>query len=389
MSLNQRGLLILNVCANPSVYSNTKLFETNDVSIKNPKNKYLNWLLLTPYMSVIFAIVFTQSILLLANNQPLNIFLLLLVLVLMPWVSYLLIYVLKLNLPASLNQAHSSSHQSKILLTLIKRLSTQLAFVFALTSWLCIWLNLLVKDIPLGWSSTFDLSAKQLSDVSSVISFAWNDWFESATLSEAWFTQNQFYYLNAGSQIKASQSIQAWRFLLLAVFLYSIFPRLIIFIIHSYQLKTSINAWMKWELPLLQQNSNVQTDFPVIDESIQLNTIEINPQDYDATLSWQMPIEQNNVTLFGVDSWQEDQSNILAIKNNEQLKKILVVVDARQAPIAEISDLITELFEKKQPGNIVLLINTASKHPLRDGQIYSWQNFAKQLGIKSYLTDQF
>jgi len=416
MSLNQRALFILNYCANPSGHSNKQTFEYTTLPLTTPSSsksilslfKSHNWLILMPSMTVFFAIVFTQSVLLLANNQPLNILLMLIVLVLMPWLSYFLILMLKVKLTLYFPTATATSNQSKVLLVFIKRLSSQLAFLFALTSWFCIWLNLLIKDIPLGWSSTFNLSAAQLNDMSHLISFAWNTWLESATLDEAWFKQNKFYHLQSINHITPAHSMQGWKFLMAAVLFFSILPRLIIFIVHSLKLSQQLKSWIKWQWPLLQytpeQVAETSKNQSVKKENVELNNKDINTQDYDVLLSWQMSAEvikrfkNINVTLLGSGTWQDDQQKIQLLKDDNISKNILVLVDATQAPIADIADLINELLDKnkldtnkvvkRKIESIVLFINTRSTHPLRDGQIYSWQVFAKELGVQSYLTDQ-
>ena len=395
LSLNQRALWILNYCLNPSEslnaqskdYSNNNLFEYSNIQLNVKQFKYMSWLVYIPLISVLFSIVFTQSLLLLANNQPLNILLMLVVLVIMPWISYFLILSLKSKL--SFSFPASNSNHSNILLSLIKRLSSQAAFLFALSSWICIWLNLLVQDIPLGWSSTFDLSAQQLSDLSKIISFSWNAWFESATLSEVWFIQNQFYYLQTIIKIESAQSIQGWRFLMIAELFFSILPRLIMFIVQSYKLKKEINAWIKWDWPLLQQSTKIINKQPIKSEMVIPDKAKFNVKDYDVILSWQVPLDSEFVTLLGLGSWQDDQLIMSKIANNQLLKKIIFLVDARQAPIADIADLIKELLAANAQKTIVLVINNVSNHPLREGLIFSWQNFAKQLNIQSYITDEF
>ena len=177
LSLNQRAQIILNYCANPSAspsgksespkYSNQTTFEYSQHQHNQTHIKNSHWLSFIPLASVLFAIFFTQSILLLASNQPLNILLMLGVLILMPWTSYIIVMLIKSKW--SHHFSSTSSNQTQLMLVYIKRITAQSAFMFALSSWVCIWLNLLVKDVPLGWSSTFSLSATQLTDASRVI----------------------------------------------------------------------------------------------------------------------------------------------------------------------------------------------------------------------------
>ena len=183
---------------------------------------------------------------------------------------------------------------------------------------------------------------------------------------------------------------------MMAVLVYSILPRLVMLIIQSIKLKQQISAWIKWDWPLMQQSFELKKTKVEVNETVNVIKKEIHTQDYDAVLTWQMPndvvsnIENKHITALGVKAWEEDQKSIQAINDNALLNNILVLVDARQAPIADVADLIQPLLsvDKNHKKSIVLLINTATNHPLREGQIYSWQNFAKELGVQSYLTDQ-
>ncbi|BCE01474.1 DUF2868 domain-containing protein [Marinicellulosiphila megalodicopiae] len=389
LSLNQRALLILSIITHPNTLISNKhapsQFEYSTLPNRILQFNQLGLVVLLPWLSAILAIISTQSILMLSDQKPLNLFFLLFILLVMPWLTYLLMLWLKFQIVKILPSTQITP--TGLLSGYIKHMASEAAFVFSLVSWVCIWLNLLLTDIPLGWSSTFSLSSGQLAAVANSIAFLWSGWLESFSLDVSWFEKSQYFHLEQPQLHDASQSAQGWRFIMLGVLVYSLLPRLMIYVFHKIKLNTQLKKWIQLQWPLMIQQMNQSTgNSPKSKELVELTQKVFEIHQYDQVLGWQTKLDGEHWVELGTHAWQHDLDLINKIKLDNQIKTVAIVVNSAHAPVAELSDLLSSLKESNPAKTITLVVLTSKK--VRDGQIYSWQSFAKELNIQSYMADK-
>jgi len=396
LSISQRALMILVGCvtfkANDSANRSVGHASWSSVQPNAQYKTYSYWLGGLPVLCVFFALIMTQGLLLLSNQKPLNILLILFILIVMPWLTYFLIFWFK-NKLVSAFPVQSNMDNAALLSSFVRHLATQNACIFALVSWLCIWLNLLVKDVPLGWSSTFDISYEQLNYVASIVSAPWGEWFESATLNASWFEQNQFYYLVETKSTDSKQSLFGWRFIMMSVLTYSLLPRLCLWGIGKWRLSKQLNAWIKWQWPLNEQAEPYLINKAASNEKIDLGESIESVDDFDCVISWQADLSQYSTAILGVNDWLQDQRTIHNIANDTRKRKIAILVDVRHAPNAELSDLVGILLdgvgnETISEKDVSLIMCLHESFKLREGLIYSWQDFAQNINIKCFQMEQ-
>ncbi|TVT58009.1 MAG: DUF2868 domain-containing protein [Sedimenticola thiotaurini] len=116
-------------------------------------------------------------------------------------------------------------------------LGQQLSLLFALGMVLAFLLYLLVTDLAFGWSSTLDISAAVIHQMTTIVSWPWQQLWPAAMPTMELVEQT--HYFRAAPVVTEQPELfgQWWRFLLMSLLVYVLFPRLITALFYRYRLE--------------------------------------------------------------------------------------------------------------------------------------------------------
>ncbi len=350
-----------------------------------------------------------------SGGRPVNLWLLILIFCVLPFVMTLISAVTAIRLntakvgtPPLHTQIYSwlLNKTSGHTLTLIQSASAPawamwqaqlLAIAFHVAAMMTLWGVLFFNDVAFGWSSTIIEDVSIVARIFEIFCLPWSG-ITPPPDYEAVQASQFFYHSSSPLDTVVASGNAWWPHVLFGMFFYGLAPRIL------------LCAWLKWRTRLqLAQEINNSADVQVFlnacnkivsqhvkklpsvphDES-QSFTIgaaftgaKVSDLSLDAlvqqcpenTLAWQYEPEATCRKVLGLDTWAQDSQWLKSASFNPSFK-ILIVVSIVQTPTAELGDVLALLPEEKQ----LLLILPSSQH-VGTGQVKSWQYFANEHGI--------
>ena len=261
-----------------------------------------------------------------------------------------------------------------------------LAVAFQISVLATFYLIVLFQDLAFAWSSTVVAGEGWMTALLQMIAWPWQ-WLMPGPSAE--LIHNSQYY--RGSGFNSQLLGQWWSYIVLAMTVYGLLPRLLLALWMRYRvgrmLRDEIDSSgdIAYFFNALRNDSGIANS-GLNGESVSagqnispINTWHSINRDNCVYLSWQWVPDNSEVAYsLGLSRWQEDESWVKKYAPNWPMTAIFLVTQA-QTPTAELADIIA--LAKSVNSNLqvelaVIESGSASKIGERDGAYASWQLFA-------------
>ena len=281
------------------------------------------------------------------------------------------------------------------------------------------------SDLAFAWNTTLDISNKTFHRTVHTIALPWSSVFPDATPSLELVQISRYYrledqYISAPSGTDISPALivgKWWRFLVLSLITYGLFPRLFIFLLSKLKLKRALSRlplnsadfeslYDRLTRPLLETRS---LDF---DEAISTRSIDFSPPtkikpkgNSCIIIKWGDPEIENNqlaeliknrfgwaidsILIAGsLDYEGTDLATINAVRKQRGADPILILAESWEAPDAALQLFLKQLREKlsKDHHIIIALINRTDRNGWKSPSQIEWQVWKRKI---AELTDPF
>ena len=312
------------------------------------------------------------------------------------------------NLKNSLKKEFKK-HNKLINIYLISLLQkTSLAYIIGALLW--IFLMITISDLAFAWSSTLNIHATHIHSVTNTISTPWKSLLPNAVV-DLDIIERTRYYRAYGTAIPEGSTAHDlgiwWSFLLMSIFTYSFFPRLVSFTYYNYLLKKTaglsiLNSPEGQEL-LDQMNRPHTSTKP---ESHPPNTFDIKTfgptvvidsptnspkRNTSIVYLWNInkemisdndlnkKINSEEILLFPIGGFNtpEDDKNVIEkslkhVSHNISLKQIFVLVEYYESPNIDFLDIMTMLRNLMDKRLITIVPIIRDKDDLNDHNKENW-----------------
>jgi hypothetical protein len=108
------------------------------------------------------------------------------------------------------------------------------------------WLLVAFSDLAFGWSTTLQLQANDVHRVFSALAWPWSTLVPAATPDLALTEGSQYLRLNAGNSadLSVTRLGEWWPFVLMALLVYGMLPRLLLLLIGQWRLQRATHRWL-------------------------------------------------------------------------------------------------------------------------------------------------
>ncbi|MCW8944583.1 MAG: DUF2868 domain-containing protein [Sedimenticola sp.] len=289
-------------------------------------------------------------------------------------------------------------------LTLVA-LGQQFSLLFSLGMVLAFLLYLLVTDLAFGWSSTLDISAALIHEITHAISWPWQQLWPAAVPSVELVEQTHYYRATPVTTDQPELFGQWWRFLLMSLIVYVLLPRLITSALYRYRLvqiqKCVLSSdalisglWQRFTTELIDHEAQ-----PVEQRvhSSGAPTTERTAKSYTQVLSWGVwpdeiiePLHQRWRTDLATNHWSPVDSiksaeSTLSELNTLPDEPLLLLCKGWEPPTGELEDFCNELSELRTHLFIWPVPLNGMSDERRRLLTESWQAFVTQLPERFHL----
>ncbi len=259
--------------------------------------------------------------------------------------------------------------------------------------------SVISKDLAFGWSSTLNISPKELYDFFQTISLPWSWLCHCGSPSLELIEKSQFFRL--GGKLSKEYISHArllgnwWQFLVFAIIFWGIFPRIILLFITKYFLNRAIDKsyLQNTKSKALLHNMNTQivkTQADTKENSLPKNNNFINAESLDNSnistiIGW--AIDKNRLDIVLDYQNIKPKFTFLAGGNNtlEEDNEILhslqedptIIIKSWEPPTNEFLDFIEELSKKCKKINILPIGTLHNSYIPAEKDIKIWNNKLK------------
>ncbi|MDP2608631.1 MULTISPECIES: DUF2868 domain-containing protein [unclassified Oceanobacter] len=355
-------------------------------------------LLLLGLVIAVVGFVSMAGVLNYASQQPVNIWVPLLLFAFLPLLFTLSSAYMTVLAPAREPARLASAHPLLLALANKLRLTHFLPYqkvLFPWMLWQTQWLGLVFsvaallaffalatfQDYQFGWSSTLISDNRTMVHMMAVVSWPWH-WLVASPglelISQSRFSAQDV--MGAGAGMGSRQS-GWWPTLVMAIMAYGILPRVALALLLRWrfirQLRWSIaNSADVEQFVLAQQHR--QSHEPLVSDAALVLPDEIDISTTPADLiSWQQPdTDWPVVKNLGSGDWLEDEQ-WLASADSKRPRPVLLVVDPAQTPTGELADCI-ELLQHNNTQVVLVLVSSDVEDERYQTLLKSWQYFASR-----------
>ncbi|MFT7558852.1 MAG: hypothetical protein ACI93R_000755 [Flavobacteriales bacterium] len=306
-----------------------------------------------------------------------------------------------------------------------------MALVFQSAAIATFFLVVLFQDVAFAWSSTVIHGSDWMVSLLQGLAWPWHRVVDVP--SESFILASQFY--RGGGQIAAEQLGQWWLYLLLAMLVYGLIPRLLLVFFLAYRLKRSLlqevissgelDQFIRIVRSAVIKPSELDSNAKAHSDLSQVSGLDLRKDAHAYTntatdpdnrhvfdrkhyeyVAWQcsvcdllpaelisdiatdtgidgVPKSSSEYNVLGLASWATD---LKWLHNNvaHWEKPSIILVERQQTPTAELADIVA-IIRKLQPQLELTLVvldsvsTVPSKH--KDAQFRSWQLFAKTIHL--------
>jgi hypothetical protein len=280
--------------------------------------------------------------------------------------------------------------------------------IFLLGLLLAFLVNISARDIAFGWSSTLNLSAREIYEITTLLSLPWREFLPSATPSIDLIESSHFYhYLGASGKASVNDGAailgEWWRFLAATLFFYGIVPRsifaAIVYLFHRKVLEESILSIPQAE-KLLQEicQPRIESRSPVgekpmryADKLERVSTAKASTH-YEHVAGWAMQSEEIGhyleargivadeiFELGGRHSPKENSRRVAKLSG-----RLLMLVKSWEPPTMDIVDMLEELSEKRALKTALMPVGMReNSFQVDPGDMKIWIEKLSHCGLKS------
>ena len=230
---------------------------------------------------------------------------------------------------------------------------------------------LLFQDLAFSWSSTLIKDGAIMAQIIQGMAAPWQWFIEAPSISLIEASQ----YYRSSETFNPEQLGQWWPFILMAMVIYGLLPRLMLFFWMRFRvrqfLRSEIELSGKLEKFIYACSETITQDSDSLEADC--NIVDM-PETKSIAWQWQ-PDTLPSHTSLGLSTWEQDEK---WIENNlgEIPTPVYFSVQIRQTPTAELTDVIDTARKKNADLQIGLLTIYNDKDDLESGSFKSWQLFA-------------
>lgn len=340
--------------------------------------------------------------------ERINLLWFMLIAILLPlgwWLAALFFYSTQVPFPLRtlfehrLPQAAFATSLRPLLRLTVVALGQQLSLLFALGMVLAFLLYLLVTDLAFGWSSTLDISAAMIHQVTSVISWPWHQLWPAAVPSMELIEQTHYFRAAPVTAEQPELFGQWWRFLLLSLLVYVLFPRLITATFYRYRLQKMQDRvcesdaligglWQRLTSELIDHEAQPveqrepSSDMPITEEIgvayRQILSWGVWPDEVMHTLRQKLGADGSAIYWADIDSPKAAEATLAALKSLTDAP-LLLLCKGWEPPTGELEDYCTALSELRSHLFLWPVPLTGMDEGRQRLLIESWQVFMGQL----------
>ncbi len=179
-------------------------------------------------------------------------------------------------------------------------------------------LNVTTTDLAFSWSSTLELEAEKIYNITTVMSAPWSWILPSATVDFQTVESTRFFRADRSDLLEVSSG-RWWSFIFMSIIVYSVLPRVLLYAYY----KARINKRLIQSIVESDQGHTILkiSDDKLIVESPEGQNSEIYP-DFDATTSAKQKTKSVCVLIWHVSNINEEKLSEYLNRNIISLNKI-------------------------------------------------------------------
>ena len=284
---------------------------------------------------------------------------------------------------ANLKQLHRLHSSDRLLKSWSVYLLQFFSLAFQCSVILAFFLIATFSDVAFGWSSTIVENNQGVAQLLRVVAWPWQ-WLE-APPTEQLIEQSRFY--RNKTDFDAELLGQWWSYLVWAMSVYGLLPRLVVFAFIYLRFKQMLTNEIETSLDLVrfvniataaQQDS--QATSANAENKLAAVTHASLPNE-STLLAWQSQFKNiETVKQLGLKRWQEDKQWIDGNAKNFK-NSLVILVEPHNTPTKDLSDVIN-LIKQNQPAAKISLALVKLKSSVNNkalaGNIETWQLYAAQ-----------
>ena len=245
------------------------------------------------------------------------------------------------------------------------------------------------SDLAFGWSSTLDISAEAVFSFTSMLAYPWAEIYHYATPKLEIVELTRFYRIDGAEQVKMGASIYGawWEFILMVIIAYGLMPRLLFLFILLYVKDEKIKKahllvpgvkQVLWRLNSEQANFEVTRGESDIQESGLVDVPRLALPKDTVFVSWGFETTASQLKSLGFSSEEFEGKNLylsLREANSESSvleklqginkKAICVFVRSWEVPMEEIFDFLRNVESQAEREVELILVPVNPKNKLQ------------------------
>lgn len=260
----------------------------------------------------------------------------------------------------------------------------QLWCLFAIGILLAFLTLLLFSDLAFGWSSTLITDPLRIAQLLALIHWPWHYVWPAAVPSAELIEATRFVRI-APQQTGAQDPGDWWAFLLAALLVWNLLPRLLLILFCQHMRKRA------QRLQVTRHQGGGDSLPPSANADPEPGQATLTDWQGARVLSWELPTQTlppalrpqgDRVLGFGLGDWQREQDQWQALLASHP-SRLLWCVDLRRSPLAELGDYIHAARQQGcQQGLLLCTGDTAINPALQQRQMASWHAFAQRHGLQ-------
>lgn len=256
---------------------------------------------------------------------------------------------------------------------------------------------LLFNDVAFGWSSTLLRQPDWLPTFFAVFTWPWHWWVDSP--SDALIAQSQFYRGSVEQAFNLQPAVlgEWWPHIVLAMTVYGLLPRVLLMLWLGRAGKAKLRAEIARSTELasvyqaMHRQHSVHAKMPP--SAAQQKTVGDGASEQPLAcftltnqwlVSWQRAYENPPSGILGLQKWQDDEQ-WLREHATQWLGKVYFLVQEQQVPTAELADILTLVTALNPRVDRQLLVQVRASSQQAGSrehhQRQSWQYFAAEQGM--------
>ncbi len=237
-------------------------------------------------------------------------------------------------------------------------LGQQLSMLFSLGMLMAFLLYLLVTDLAFGWSSTLNLSSELIHQITRIIAWPWKNLWPAAVPSMELVEQTHYFRVAPVSLEQPALFGQWWRFLLMSLLLYVVFPRVISGTFFRYRLNRMqagvrksdaliSGLWQRLTTELIDHEAQPveqrepSSAMPIIEDAgvvyKQVLSWGVWPEDTLHAFGQKLGVDNSDIYWANVDSPKKAESTLEALKLLADAP-LLLLCKGWEPPTGEVED---------------------------------------------------